>query len=144
MARRVYHPRTLDGPHAGPTIQELELAMDRHTHTAGRLRIGRFVALGAILALTLAACGSSNAAGGGNTGQAIAAIQNAFGTSMKSGAMDGGTLKITLVDTFGTGGAKLFMCSNVKDILATNGLSGTPVVMVSESGKTLVSMSDCP
>jgi hypothetical protein len=118
--------------------------VDRHTHTAGRLRIGRFVALGAILALTLVACGSSNAAGGGgDTARAIASIQNAFGTSMKSGAVEGGTLTITLVDSFGAGGAKLFMCSNVKEIMAANGLSGTPVVMVSESGKKLVSMSDC-
>jgi hypothetical protein len=140
----VYHPRTPDGSLAGPSVEEPELAVERRTNLAGRPRIGRSVALAAILALSLAACGSSNAGGGGgDSGQIIAEIQSAFGTSMKSGVMENGTLTITLADSFGAGGAKLFMCSNVKDILAAHGATGTDVVMVSESGTTLSTMSDC-
>lgn len=99
------------------------------------------------IALAIAGCGGNAAGGGGGGGpdwQAIIAeTQAAFGTSMVSGSVEGETLKITLVKGFGPGGAKLFMCGNVKEILAKHGATGVEVVMVDTEGRQLATMADC-
>lgn len=101
------------------------------------------------IAFVVAACGGSAAGGGDGAGgpnweAIIAETQAAFGTSMVSGTVEGDTLTITLVKGFGPGGAKLFMCANVKQILAKHGATGAKVVMVDTEGRELSTMADCP
>ncbi|MER3418597.1 MAG: hypothetical protein C4343_05780 [Chloroflexota bacterium] len=62
---------------------------------------------------------------------------------MVRGTVEGDTFKITLVKGFGSGGAKLFMCANVKQILAKHGATGVNVVMVDTDGTQLATMADC-
>lgn len=117
----------------------------------GRRRLAP--ALGAVvvawLVFGLAACGGNAAGGGGGGGGGpnwdaiIAETQEAFGTSMVSGTVEGDTFKITLVKGFGSGGAKLFMCGNVKPILAKYGATGVNVVMVDTEGTQLSTIADC-
>ena len=118
----------------------------------GRRRAaGRGAAAAIWIAVLVAACGGNAAGGGGGGGDGagrnwdaiIAETQAAFGTSMVSGAVEDGTLKITLVEGFGPGGAKLFMCANVKQILAKYGATGVNVVMVDTDGTQLSTMADC-
>jgi hypothetical protein len=117
----------------------------------GRRRaVGRRAAAVVWIALLVAACGGSAAGGGGGGGGGgpnwdaiIAETQAAFGTSMVSGTVEADTLKITLVKGFGPGGAKLFMCANVKQILAKYGATGVNVVMVDTDGTQLSTMADC-
>jgi hypothetical protein len=117
--------------------------------TSGRRGAGRIAGAIACLALLVAACGGSAAGGGGDGGGGpnweaiIAETQAAFGTSMVSGTVEGDTLKITLVKGFGPGGAKLFMCANVKQILAKYEATGVSVVMVDTDGTQLATMADC-
>lgn len=116
--------------------------------TGRRRAAGRGAIVVAGIALAVAACGGS-AAGGGDGGGGpnweaiIAETQAAFGTSMVSGVVEGETLKITLVKGFGPGGAKLFMCANVKQILTKYGATGVNVVMVDTDGTELSTMADC-
>jgi len=126
--------------------------MDRCAPRADRLRRGRALAACLVLALTLGACGSASGNGGDgggggsnvDTDKVISEIQAVFGTSMISGSVDGTTINIKLVDGFGTAGAKLFMCSNVKTIMATDDPDGTmTVVMTEQSGDQLVTLADC-
>ncbi len=113
-----------------------------------RLARGRGAIVAACVAVVLAACGGNAAGSGGGGGgpnwdAIIAETQEAFGTSMVSGTVEGDTLKITLVKGFGPGGAKLFMCANVKQILAKYGATGVNVVMVDTDGTQLSTMADC-
>lgn len=118
----------------------------------GRRRLARErLAIAAVgLIVVLAACGGNAAGGGGGGGGGpnwdaiIAETQEAFGTSMVSGTVEGDTFTITLVKGFGSGGAKLFMCGNVKPILAKYGATGVNVVMVDTEGTQLSTLADCP
>ena len=117
---------------------------------ADRLRAGRLAALCLVVLIAVAACGGTAAGGGGGGGGAtgadtvISETQAAIGTSMIGGTVDGTTITITLIDGFGEGGAKLFMCSQVTKSLAANDPTGTlTVVMVEKSGTQLASSADC-
>lgn len=115
---------------------------------SGRRRIaGRGVAAVVGIAFLAAACGGQASGGGGGGGPnwdaIISETQAAFGTSMVKGSVEGDTLTITLVKGFGPGGAKLFMCANVKQILEKYGATGVNVVMVDTDGKQLATMADC-
>lgn len=117
--------------------------------TGRRRRAARWGTVVVGIALVVAGCGGSAAGGGDGAGgpnweAIIAETQAAFGTSMVSGAVEGDTLTITLVKGFGPGGAKLFMCANVKQILAKYGATGVNVVMVDTEGTQLSTMADCP
>jgi hypothetical protein len=120
-----------------------------------RGRALRVVAVGAVIALLLAACGGGapgaspgDAGGGADNGaydQVIQQTQAAFGTSMLSATVEAGpTLRITLVDIAGKGMAKLFLCSNIEGFLKTAGLASTKVVIVLKSGTQLATDADCP
>jgi hypothetical protein len=120
--------------------------MDRRAPLADRPRVGRIAVLSVAIAV-VAACGS--AAGGGGDGSAdpakiIAVAQQAFGTSMVSGDVDGSAVTITLIDGFGPGGAKLFMCDHVRQAVARYDPAGTlSIVMVNQSGDQLAALADC-
>jgi hypothetical protein len=63
---------------------------------------------------------------------------------MVSGGVDGSTLTITLVDGYGAGGAKLFMCAHVKKAKDQYDPSGAlTILMVNQSGVQLASSTDC-
>lgn len=115
-----------------------------------RLALERLAVAAVGLIVVLAACGGNAAGGGGGGGGGelnwdaiIAETQAAFGTSMVSGSVEGDTFTITLVKGFGSGGAKLFMCGNVKPILAKYGATGVNVVMVDTEGTQLSTLADC-
>jgi hypothetical protein len=122
--------------------------MDDRAPLVGRLRHGRLAVLCLAFVLAIGACGSaSGGAGGGggaDTGKIIAVAQNAFGTSMISADVEDGTMTITLVDGFGAGGARLFMCDHVKRAKEQNDPSGAlTIVMVDQAGNQLASSADC-
>ncbi len=120
-----------------------------------RRRSTALLALSLAMGLVAAACGGSAAAegsgvggvgGGGDNGvydPVIAQIQAAFGTSMRSGTVENGVLKITLVNGAGAGMAGLFMCSNIKPYLKAANLADTKVVIVDESGAQLATEAVC-
>jgi hypothetical protein len=101
--------------------------------------------------MTLGACGSASGGGGGGGGgggaetdRIIAEAQRVFGTGMVGSNVEGTTLTIILADQFGAGGAKLFMCADIKAALADHDPSGTlTAVMVTESGKQLATSVEC-
>lgn len=124
--------------------------MDRVALPAGRLRRGRLATLSLAVVIVVGACGSSSAGGSGggvaegDADKIIADAQFAIGTSMVGGEVAGDTITITLVDGFGAGGAKLFMCSNLKKSREKHDPSGSlTIVMVTQSGTQLVSSTDC-
>jgi ABC-type glycerol-3-phosphate transport system substrate-binding protein len=117
-----------------------------------RRRSTALLALSLAMGLLAAACGGSataagsSAGGGGDNGvydPIIAQIQAAFGTSMVSGSVENGVLKITLVDGAGAGMAGLFMCSNIKPYLKAANLADTKVVIVEQSGAQLATEAVC-
>ena len=104
--------------------------------------------VGLAVSLALGGCGSNG--GGGASGGAsgdwnaiIAEIQAVFGTSMVSGSFKNDTLDLVLVNDFSPGGAKLFMCANIVDILKKHGETGTHVVIKDQSGNQLTTDKDC-
>ncbi len=112
------------------------------------------LALSLAIGLAASACGGSAAAvgsdggggGGGDNGaydSVIAQTQAAFGTSMVSGTVENGVLKITLVTGAGEGMAGLFMCSNIKPYLKAANLADTKVVIVDQSGAQLATEAVC-
>jgi hypothetical protein len=106
----------------------------------------RRLALGLTIALLVAGCGSAEGgtSGGSDAGQIIAEIQGVFGTSMSGGALDGDTITITIDNNFTANGAKLFMCSNIKDIVERHGATDVlGVVLVNEKGVQLSTIADC-
>lgn len=118
-----------------------------------RRRSTALLAMGLALGLLTGACGGSATAagsdgggGGGDNGvydPIIAQIQAAFGTSMVSGTVENGVLKITLVNGAGEGMAGLFMCSNIKPYLTAANLADTKVVIVDQSGAQLATEAVC-
>lgn len=114
-----------------------------------RLRRPAVLLVGASLAVSLALGGCGSASGGsggsasGDWNTIIGAIQAAFGTSMVSGAYKNDELDIVLVNDFSPGGAKLFMCANITDILKQHGQAGTHVVIKDQSGNLLTTDKDC-
>ncbi len=122
-----------------------------------RRRSPTLLALTLAMGLLAAACGGSAAAdgsggggGGGGGGvdngaydSVIAQTQAAFGTSMVSGTVENGVLKITLVNGAGAGMAGLFMCSNIKPYLKAANLADTKVVIVDQSGAQLATEAVC-
>jgi hypothetical protein len=123
--------------------------MDRRAPLADRPRVGRIAVLSVVIAV-VAACGSAAGGGGGggdgsaDTAKIVAVAQQAFGTSMVSGDVDGNAVTLTLIDGFGAGGAKLFMCDHVKRAVAQYDPAGTlSIVMVNQSGDQLAALADC-
>ena len=121
-----------------------------------RRRSTVLLALTLAIGLVAAACGGSAAAegsgggsgggGGGDNGaydSVIAQTQAAFGTSMVSGTVENGVLKITLVNGAGAGMAGLFMCSNIRPYLKAANLADTKVVIVDQSGAQLATEAVC-
>lgn len=120
------------------------------TPTASRRHPATLLSLGLILAI-VAGCGGSasgSEGGGGGTGsagydQVIGQTQQAFGSSMTAGSVEGDTLKITLIDGAGKGMARLFLCGNIKGFLTDAGLGASKVVVVQQSGAQLATLDDC-
>jgi hypothetical protein len=117
---------------------------------AVRLRSGRWILVSFALVLTLGACGSASGGGGEGGGgsdeadKVLAEASRVFGTSMKGGSLEGTTITIVLADQFGAGGARLFMCADIKKALAVNDPGGTlTAVMVTESGTQLAASAEC-
>jgi hypothetical protein len=120
-----------------------------------RRRSTALLALSLATGLLAAACGGSATAdgaggggggGGGDNGAydpVIAQIQSSFGTSMVSGTVENGVLRITLVNGAGVAMAKLFMCSNIKPFLKAANLADTKVVIVEQSGTQLATEAVC-
>lgn len=115
-----------------------------------RVRRPMALVLGASLAtsLVLGGCGSSGGGGGasaasGDWNAIIGEIRAAFGTSMISGSYKNDTLNIVLVNDFSPGGAQLFMCANILDILKKYGESGAHVVIKDQAGSELSTEKDC-
>lgn len=127
------------------------------TLVAGRVprrRSPHLLAWGLATAMLVAACGGGATADGGGGGgggggdngaydPVIAQTQAAFGTSMVSGTVENGTLKITLVNGAGAAMAKLFMCANIKPYLKAANLADTKVVIVEQSGAQLATEAVC-
>ncbi len=118
-----------------------------------RRRSTVLLALSLATGLLFAGCGGSTAADGGGGGggggdngvydPVIAQIQSSFGTSMVSGTVENGVLKITLVNGAGAAMAKLFMCSNIKPFLKAANLADTKVIIVEQSGTQLATEAVC-
>jgi hypothetical protein len=107
------------------------------------------VVLSLIATLALAGCGGASGGdgggGGGQWGDVIAKIQDTFGTTMTAGKYDESTqtLDITLVDGSGKAMAKLFMCSNIKDIVAASGAPADQKIVIRDSKGVLATQADC-
>ena len=98
--------------------------------------------------MMLAGCGGTSGAaagGGGQWGDVIAKIQDTFGTTMVAGKYDDATqtVDITLADGSGAAMAKLFLCSNVKKIVAASGAPADQKIVIRDSKGVLATQADC-
>ena len=95
------------------------------------------------LAVLVSACGDSGGGGGPDYDKVVASIQATFGTSMLDSAIEGDVITVTIDNNFSAGGARLFMCSNILDILENNEATAVTVVIVNERGEELSRSTDC-
>jgi hypothetical protein len=90
------------------------------------------------------AAGAGGGGGVGNADEAIAQAQALFGTTMVSGAFDGGRLTITLRRGSSAGMAKLFLCPQILDFVEASGFAPPLVTIVEEgTGKELATEATC-
>jgi hypothetical protein len=126
--------------------------MSRLNLAARARSLGLLVVLGS--SLLVAACGGSAPGGGGGGGggaggvdwdSVMSQIQATFGTTMTAGSYDAGnqTVDITLAEGSGSGMAKLFLCSNVKNILKAAGAPADQKVVIRDDKGVLSTQADC-
>jgi hypothetical protein len=123
--------------------------MSRLNLAARARSLGLVVVLGS--SLLVAACGGSAPDGGGGGGGGVdwdsvmSQIQATFGTTMTAGSYDAGnqTVDITLAEGSGSGMAKLFLCSNVKNILKAAGAPADQKVVIRDDKGVLSTQADC-
>jgi hypothetical protein len=125
--------------------------MSRLNLAARARTLGLVVVLGSTVAV--ASCGGSAPGGGGGGGgggsvdwdSVISQIQATFGTTMTAGSYDAAnqTVDITLAEGSGSGMAKLFLCSNVRNILKAAGAPADQKVIIRDDKGVLSTQADC-